>query len=424
VSYTYNNQTTLYSYDGDGRRVKKSNPDGSVLVMVYDAGGRLIAEYNSAATASTVYQPSYLTADSLGSTRVVTDASGVVKSRRDYLPFGEEIQAGIGGRTTAMKYSAVDGLRQRYTGHERDDESGLDFAQARYCSSATGRFTSPDSMMGTIRNPQTLNLYSYVANNPLVYIDPTGHSQTPPQMTLIFDASAAAAVEAGQGSYADYGIGPVITDEISIFADTQLEHIDAEPSSAISDFIRDTVIDPHKNDGDRMVEGLFVGYGKLAAAGASGPLLGALGALGEGAIAGEELASGGGELLESFGGGRVFAHFTDVEGATGITGVDAAGLEVGENTAVSELQFGYGQNSFLASEPGRIFVTELGPNATTGQLNQIGVFGAKQGFAIQFSEEAAFSQGARVFPEAASKSIYSIPGGTTLRGTFNLLRRF
>jgi RHS repeat-associated protein len=58
---------------------------------------------------------------------------------------------------------------------ERDSETGLDFAQVRYNSSAQGRFTSPDSLLGTIGNPQTLNRYAYVANNPLKFTDPTGH---------------------------------------------------------------------------------------------------------------------------------------------------------------------------------------------------------------------------------------------------------
>lgn len=176
VRFTVNGQATQYSYDGDGRRVKKTNPDGSVVVFVYDAAGQMIAEYNSAAAAATTYQPSYLTGDTLGSTRVVTDSYGIVKSRRDYLPFGEEIQAGIGGRTTAMKYSVADGLRQRFTGHERDDESGLDFAQARYCSSMQGRFLSPDPLLasGRATQPQSWNRYVYTINNPLKYVDPAG----------------------------------------------------------------------------------------------------------------------------------------------------------------------------------------------------------------------------------------------------------
>lgn len=64
-----------------------------------------------------------------------------------------------------------------FTGKERDAETGLDWFGARYVSPAQGRFTSPDPIIVTtkrLQNPQELNLYSYVANNPLRYIDPTG----------------------------------------------------------------------------------------------------------------------------------------------------------------------------------------------------------------------------------------------------------
>ncbi len=60
--------------------------------------------------------------------------------------------------------------------YERDNETELDFAQSRYYGSVQGRFTSPDSFFGRKTNPQTLNLYAYVLNNPLRWADPTGHS--------------------------------------------------------------------------------------------------------------------------------------------------------------------------------------------------------------------------------------------------------
>lgn len=65
---------------------------------------------------------------------------------------------------------------QDFTGYERDDESELDFAKARYLSTHHGRFTSPDPLMASWKpsNPQTFNRYVYVGNNPLFWIDPTG----------------------------------------------------------------------------------------------------------------------------------------------------------------------------------------------------------------------------------------------------------
>lgn len=62
----------------------------------------------------------------------------------------------------------------RFTGKERDQESGNDYFNARYFGSSMGRFLSPDPMGGHYENPQTLNKYAYVVNNPLRYTDPTG----------------------------------------------------------------------------------------------------------------------------------------------------------------------------------------------------------------------------------------------------------
>jgi RHS repeat-associated protein len=172
---------TTYSYDGDGRRVRKATYNGEVTVFVYDAAGRVVAEYSNRVEAKGTR---YLTQDHLGSTRVVTDAQGNAHSnngaggsRHDYFLFGEEVSVGVGGRTTVQGYSQVVKVRQKFTGHERDLETGLDFMQARYYSNSQGRFTSPDPFffqkeMQT--DPQRFNLYAYVRNNPLVFIDPTG----------------------------------------------------------------------------------------------------------------------------------------------------------------------------------------------------------------------------------------------------------
>ena len=78
-------------------------------------------------------------------------------SRHDYLPFGEELFANTGSRTATQGYTAVGNLpadkaRQKFTGYEQDAETGLNFAEARYQSSAQGRFTSADSVGGSIGN--------------------------------------------------------------------------------------------------------------------------------------------------------------------------------------------------------------------------------------------------------------------------------
>ena len=79
--------------------------------------------------------------------------------------------------TTALGFRAalhLERIRSRYTGKERDTESGNDYFSARYYASSMGRFMSPDPMGGHYENPQTLNKYAYVINNPLTMTDPTG----------------------------------------------------------------------------------------------------------------------------------------------------------------------------------------------------------------------------------------------------------
>ena len=76
--------------------------------------------------------------------------------------------------------------RSRYTGKERDAESGNDYFGARYYASSMGRFMSPDWSAkvepvpySKLDDPQTLNLYAYVGNNPMIRLDADGHQQGP-----------------------------------------------------------------------------------------------------------------------------------------------------------------------------------------------------------------------------------------------------
>jgi RHS repeat-associated protein len=174
-----------YFYDGDGRRVKKivkvqsgQQTVDETTIFVYDGGSALVAEYTINAPASTTPpQTIYLTADVLGSPRINTNQKGEVISRHDYLPFGDEIIGfGLGQRTSEQGYGMPDGVRKKFTGYEKDQETGLDFAQARYYGNGLGRFTSVDPALESIEPtlPQSWNRYIYVLNNPLALTDPTG----------------------------------------------------------------------------------------------------------------------------------------------------------------------------------------------------------------------------------------------------------
>ncbi|MBI4752445.1 MAG: RHS repeat-associated core domain-containing protein [Acidobacteria bacterium] len=123
----------------------------------------------------------FLTPDHLGSPRVLTSQNGIVVNRRDFFPFGEDIAVGVGGRSAGMGYG-TDSLRQRFTGYEKDEETGLDFAQARYYTNALGRFQSTDPFGGSGKtiNPQTWNRFTYCLNNPVNFVDPLGLQNQPP----------------------------------------------------------------------------------------------------------------------------------------------------------------------------------------------------------------------------------------------------
>ena len=122
----------------------------------------------------------WLVGDQLGTPRMVLDKTGSLAGvrRHDYLPFGEELSAGTGGRMPTQGYSLVDNVRQKFTKYERDEETQLDYAQARYYANVQGRFTSvdPEGASADIGDPQSWNAYTYARNNPLLYVDPDGRT--------------------------------------------------------------------------------------------------------------------------------------------------------------------------------------------------------------------------------------------------------
>ena len=163
----------MYFYDGEGKRVKKIA--GNVTTVFVYSAGKIIAEYSTQLES----EPStnFLTTDHLGSTRIVTNAVGGVRVRRDYMPFGEEISPGVGLRSTNVQYGTeAGGVRRKFGGYQRDDETNLDFAEARMYGYRYGRFTAVDPLLssGSSKNPQTFNRYVYVANNPVVRVDMNG----------------------------------------------------------------------------------------------------------------------------------------------------------------------------------------------------------------------------------------------------------
>ncbi len=170
----------VFSSVSDGKRIKKKvyGSNGAHLetvVFVY-SGGKLVAEYSTKAPTSPKIK--YLTEDHLGTPRIITNGLGAVESRRDFLPFGEEIGSTVGARNgSGFGYTPNgDDVRQKFTGYQKDEESQLDFAEARMYENRHGRFTAVDPLLasGNSANPQTFNRFAYVGSDPMNRTDPLG----------------------------------------------------------------------------------------------------------------------------------------------------------------------------------------------------------------------------------------------------------
>ena len=155
---------TQYFYDVTGKVSWEFDPDGTgdhqKMVRAYFNGRLFTSTGDAAAGSHTVYT------DHLGTPRLklhVTTAAS--QARDDYYPFGQQVN------------TVVDAAHdRRFTGKERDAESGLDYFGARYYHSTAGRFLSVDPVLDSAdpTNPQSWNRYTYTFNNPLKYVDPDG----------------------------------------------------------------------------------------------------------------------------------------------------------------------------------------------------------------------------------------------------------
>ena len=176
-----------YTYDGNGMRVVKSVSGGAATVSIF-SGKSVIAEYDSGAApgspsreyvyngagdttgllamfsggATTYYHQDHL------SVRLTTDGTsgsptyGQVLTQQGHYPYGDQW------------YQSGPGNKWFFTSYDRDSETGLDYALARYYDSRTGTFCSADPLAGNPGDPQSWNRYPYGRNNPIVITDPSG----------------------------------------------------------------------------------------------------------------------------------------------------------------------------------------------------------------------------------------------------------
>jgi len=160
-------ETTLYvgkEYeritDSNGTRHRYTIAAGSTTVQVERADG------------SAVDEAKYMLGDNLGSTNVILDAAGNEVQRLAFDPWGM--------RTNADPGTSVNQITNKgYTGHEMDDETGVVNMNARIYDPYLGRFLSPDTLVPNPYDLQQYNRYSYVSNNPLKFVDPSGNCAKP-----------------------------------------------------------------------------------------------------------------------------------------------------------------------------------------------------------------------------------------------------
>jgi RHS repeat-associated protein len=175
----------IYLYTADDERAWSYKTDNTSLWTLRGLDAKVLREYTTNGTWSVaedyIYRDGLLLAaetpagtrhfhlDHLGTPRLVSNNLGQQAAYHVYYPFGEE--------ATAFNQ---DTIRAKFTGHERDlgNPSGagddLDYMHARHESEWTGRFLSVDTAPGKLSQPLSWNRYSYVGNNPLLYLDPNG----------------------------------------------------------------------------------------------------------------------------------------------------------------------------------------------------------------------------------------------------------
>ena len=177
-----------YVYDGDGKKVKDWGGASGQRIYVQDPAGHAIMEVDQNGTTLNEYlyfgdsriarvsteggPVYYYYGDHLGTARVITDGVGNKCYDADYFPWGLEQHV----------YTNSCPQNYKFTGKERDPDTGSDYFGARWYRYDMSRFFSPDWAVKPVAvpyadfgNPQSLNLYSYVLNNPLGKSDPDGH---------------------------------------------------------------------------------------------------------------------------------------------------------------------------------------------------------------------------------------------------------
>ncbi|MCP4105376.1 MAG: peptidoglycan DD-metalloendopeptidase family protein [Desulfobacteraceae bacterium] len=163
-----------YFYDSNGQRVKKiENGATTYYIGKYfekqiegkqpGESSYYFANSQRVARKDPDGKMFYFHADHLGGTNVITDSAGSLVERIRYYPFGEIREGG--------------NERYSYTGKEKDKVTDFYYFEARHYNLDYRHFTQADTIAPDIYDPQNLNRYTYVRNNPLKFIDPSGNKE-------------------------------------------------------------------------------------------------------------------------------------------------------------------------------------------------------------------------------------------------------
>ncbi|WP_193748516.1 polymorphic toxin type 28 domain-containing protein [Paenibacillus sp. PAMC 26794] len=213
---TVNAQTVSYRYNGDGLMTERST-GGQTTRYYYDDRGLLVAEGTVSSTGTAQITVGYvydatgkLTARQMagesqlqsyvtnghGDVTEIRDASGNILNRYTY---------DIWGNPEMTEETVPNVLR--YAGEYWDDVTGLQYLRARWYDPSTARFINEDTVEGELTNPLSLNLYTYVENNPLIYVDSSGESKRPAKNSLEGLGAGSGSASAGAGRSSGGGFG-------------------------------------------------------------------------------------------------------------------------------------------------------------------------------------------------------------------------